>query len=40
LIDVVKLFSGFDAVISEKSGAIRCLVPGVTGFNFLTAISN
>jgi hypothetical protein len=32
-------FSGLLAVMSSNEGAILCLVPGVTGFNFFNAIS-
>src|SRR5690606_1948301 len=32
------VFSGFDLVISSNAGATLNLVPGVTGFNFLTAM--
>jgi hypothetical protein len=31
-------FSGLLAVMSSNEGAILCLVPGVTGFNFFNAI--
>jgi hypothetical protein len=31
-------FSGLAAVTSSYEGANRCLVPGVTGFNFFNAM--